>query len=219
MKAALNTLIFRALPHFLLPPSLSFTISQESRGWGASSGARRWQLKEKRKEKKKISMRSSRGFDVRDWDGRLDKVRLARRDWQPSPWKRKQKGPYINRGKWSWSSRKIALYDVTRTLWNDISTDVYGTHTHAYESGRTKICINFSVYCVCASTQDVWVFRPITALCLFMCLKETSMCPLCSCSYCVSFTNGLLSPCLFFLPLSSPPFSPISYPCIPLGAD
>lgn len=34
-------------------------------------------------------------------------------------------------------------------------------------------------------------FRPIMPLCLFLCLKKTSQCPLCSCSYCVCFTNGL----------------------------
>lgn len=70
----------------------------------------------------------------------------------------------------------------------------------------------------CASIQDVCLFRPIVHLCLFQWLKETAaLCRFCSCSYCVCFTNGLLSPCLLFLSLSSHPFLPYHIHVFPLG--
>lgn len=45
--------------------------------------------------------------------GLLDKIGLARRDWQPSRRKRKQKGPQTNRAEWPRPSRKTALCHVT----------------------------------------------------------------------------------------------------------
>lgn len=79
--------------------SLSLTISLESlRGWEASEGVRRWQLS----FSCLFSMKHSCGLDVSVWDGRFDKVSLARWDWHPSGWKRKQKA-LIHK------QRKIAL--------------------------------------------------------------------------------------------------------------
>lgn len=123
--------------------------------------------------------------------------------------------------------RKMALVEQKNSsLWCDLVTlEWYQLrrlwHKHMQESRWTEASIRFSAQYVFASTQDVREcdFRPIVPLCLFLCLKETSLCLLGSCSYCVCFTNGLHSSCLLFLPLSSPPFCPISYQCIPRGAD
>lgn len=163
-------------------------------------------------------MRSSLGFDVRDWDGCLDKVGLALRDWQPSPWKRKQKGPYINRGKWSWSCRKTVMWPGNFGM---ISTKMCMARTLTQESGGTKSYINFCVYIIMhVQAYRMCVFSGLSRLSVFFCAWRKPPCahsvPGAIVSASLMDSSHLVSFSSLCLPLL---FSPVSYPCIPPGAD
>lgn len=117
--------------------------------------------------------------------GLLDKIGLARRDWQPPRWKRKQKGPQQT------EQNGPAEQKNSPVRCDLVTVGQYQLRqTHKWKKvERQRLGFIFVHIFACAPKQEVSVFRPIVAFLW------------CSCSYCVYSTNGLL-----FLPLSSPPF-------------
>ena len=131
--------------------------------------------------------------------GLLDKIGLARRDWQPPRWKRKQKRAPTNRAEWPRPSRKTALCDVTWLLWDNISS---GKHTNG-RKWNDKDLDSFLCIFLLVHLNRKWVFSGRSWL--------SSGVPAAIVS--TPLMDSFFSLCLPLL------FSPISYPCIPPGAD